>query len=38
MYVIVYAGSEKVAKGMTAVDEAIENASMIEMSYLEKDL
>jgi biopolymer transport protein ExbB len=33
---IVYAGLEKVAKGMTAVDEAIENASMIEMSYLEK--
>ena len=33
---IIYAGLEKVDKGMAAVDEAIENASMIEMSYLEK--
>ena len=33
---IIYAGLEKVDKGLTAVDEAIENASIIEMSYLEK--
>jgi len=33
---IIYAGLEKVDKGLGAVDEAIENASMIEMSYLEK--
>jgi len=33
---IIYAGLEKIDKGIDAVDEAIENASMIEMSYLEK--
>ncbi|MEN6445631.1 MAG: MotA/TolQ/ExbB proton channel family protein [Candidatus Cloacimonas sp.] len=33
---IIYAGLEKADKGKEAVDEAIENASMIEMSYLEK--